>query len=130
MAAVAGLAADPELAQPFVQRLWDAPIPTGKWRYYDGLLSLLALLEVSGNFRIYVPASALHAVATPARTAAANPRPLDAVRKDMPVAAVWSPVGGPKGQVGRRAWSGSFFNFNGSVISDGSRSFQYAAGDA
>ncbi len=53
MAAVAGLAAEPELARPFVQHLWDAPIPTGQWRYYDGLLYQLALLQVSGNFRIY-----------------------------------------------------------------------------
>jgi oligosaccharide reducing-end xylanase len=53
MAAVAGLAADPELARPFVQRLWDTPIPTGKWRYYDGLLYFLALLEVSGRFQIH-----------------------------------------------------------------------------
>ncbi|HYD84709.1 MAG TPA: glycosyl hydrolase family 8, partial [Opitutus sp.] len=53
MAAVAGLAADPELARPFVQQLWDAPIPTGKWRYYNGLLYHLALLQVSGRFQIY-----------------------------------------------------------------------------
>jgi oligosaccharide reducing-end xylanase len=53
MAAVAGLAADPELARPFVQRLWDTPIPTGKWRYYDGLLYFLGLLEVSGRFQIH-----------------------------------------------------------------------------
>ena len=55
MASVAGLAADPDLTRPFVQRLWDAPIPTGRWRYYDGLLYQLALLQVSGNFRIYEP---------------------------------------------------------------------------
>ena len=55
MAAVAALAADRELGQPFVQRLWDLKIPTGHHRYYDGLLTLLALLEVSGNFRIYAP---------------------------------------------------------------------------
>lgn len=55
MAAVGGLAAAPELARPFVQRLWDAPVPRGKWRYYDGVLYQLALLQVSGNFRIYAP---------------------------------------------------------------------------
>ena len=53
MAAVAGLAADPDVARPFVQRLWDLPIPEGKWRYYDGLLYFLGLLEVSGRFRVY-----------------------------------------------------------------------------
>jgi oligosaccharide reducing-end xylanase len=55
MAAAAGLAADPELARPFVQRLWDAPIPEGKWRYYNGLLYFLALLEASGRFQIIAP---------------------------------------------------------------------------
>jgi len=53
MAAAAGVAADPKLAKPFVARLWDAPIPTGKWRYYNGLLHLLALLQVSGRFQIH-----------------------------------------------------------------------------
>jgi oligosaccharide reducing-end xylanase len=51
--AVAALAADPEKGKPFVQALWDQPIPTGKYRYYDGLLMMLALLQDSGNFRIY-----------------------------------------------------------------------------
>jgi len=55
MAAVAGLAADPALAKPFVQWLWEAPVPEGQYRYYDGLLQLLALLEVGGHFRIYAP---------------------------------------------------------------------------
>jgi oligosaccharide reducing-end xylanase len=55
MAATAGLAADPDIARPFVQRLWDLPMPTGRFRYYDGLLTMLALLEASGNFRIYAP---------------------------------------------------------------------------
>jgi oligosaccharide reducing-end xylanase len=56
--AVAALAADPEIGKPFVQALWDQDIPTGKYRYYDGLLMMLALLQVSGNFRIYVPGEA------------------------------------------------------------------------
>jgi len=55
MAAVAALAANREIGEPFVQALWDARIPTGKWRYYDGMLYMLALLHVSGNFRIYSP---------------------------------------------------------------------------
>jgi len=55
MAAAAGLAADPKLARPFVQQLWDTPVPEGKWRYYDGLLYCLALLQVSGHFQIYGP---------------------------------------------------------------------------
>ena len=52
MAAVAALAADPETGKPFVQELWDAQIPSGQWRYYDGMLYMLALLHASGNFKI------------------------------------------------------------------------------
>jgi oligosaccharide reducing-end xylanase len=55
MAAVAALAADPEIGKPFVQELWDAQIPSGKWRYYDGMLYMLGMLHVSGNFKIYTP---------------------------------------------------------------------------
>lgn len=55
MTAVAALAASPEKGTPFVQALWDAAIPSGKWRYYDGMLYTLAMLHVSGNFRIYSP---------------------------------------------------------------------------
>jgi oligosaccharide reducing-end xylanase len=54
MAAVAALAADPEKGKPFVQALWDTQIPSGKWRYYDGMLYILGLLQVSGNFKIYL----------------------------------------------------------------------------
>ena len=54
MAAVAALAADPEIGKPFVQELWDTQIPSGKWRYYDGMLYMLAMLHVSGNFKIYI----------------------------------------------------------------------------
>ena len=57
MAAVAGLASAPELARPFVQELWDAPIPSGQWRYYNGLLYALGLLEAGGQFKIILPPS-------------------------------------------------------------------------
>jgi oligosaccharide reducing-end xylanase len=55
MAAVAALAADRETGEPFVQALWDTQVPSGKWRYYDGLLYILGMLHVSGNFKIYNP---------------------------------------------------------------------------
>jgi oligosaccharide reducing-end xylanase len=55
MNAVAGLAATTDKTPDFVRELWDASPPAGKWRYYDGLLYMLALLHVSGNFRIYSP---------------------------------------------------------------------------
>ncbi len=56
MNAVASLAAtDQQRAGAFVDALWELQAPTGTWRYYDGLLYLLALLHVSGTFRIYAP---------------------------------------------------------------------------
>ncbi|HLP26582.1 MAG TPA: glycoside hydrolase, partial [Acidobacteriota bacterium] len=53
MAATAALAADREIGEPWVRKLWDLPMPPGRYRYYNGLLTMLALLEVSGNFRAY-----------------------------------------------------------------------------
>ncbi|HLP24211.1 MAG TPA: glycoside hydrolase, partial [Acidobacteriota bacterium] len=55
MAATAALAADRESGEPFVRKLWDLPMPTGRYRYYNGLLTMIALLQVSGNFRAYAP---------------------------------------------------------------------------
>jgi oligosaccharide reducing-end xylanase len=53
MAAVAALAADPDLGRPFVAELWDTGVPQGKWRYYDGLLYLMAVLHAGGRFQIH-----------------------------------------------------------------------------
>jgi oligosaccharide reducing-end xylanase len=53
MSAVAALAASPEEGKAFVQALRRAKIPSGKLRYYDGLLYIIGLLLVSGNFRIH-----------------------------------------------------------------------------
>lgn len=53
--AVACLAATGEGREQFVQALWDAPIPTGRGRYYDGLLYLMALMQLGGHFRAYGP---------------------------------------------------------------------------
>jgi oligosaccharide reducing-end xylanase len=57
MNATAGLAATTDKTPKFVQELWDACPPAGKRCYYDGMLYLLALLHVSGNFQIYSPAA-------------------------------------------------------------------------
>jgi oligosaccharide reducing-end xylanase len=58
MAATAGLAADPALSRPFVDMLWNMKAPQGKYRYYNGLLYMLALLEAGGRFKAYMPAPA------------------------------------------------------------------------
>jgi oligosaccharide reducing-end xylanase len=56
MNAVACLASTNENRKEFVEQLWNAPVPRGLYRYYDGLLYMMGLLQVSGNFRIYEPA--------------------------------------------------------------------------
>lgn len=58
MNAVAALAATDPIRMAFVKELWEARVPTGLYRYYDGVLQMLALLQVSGNFRIYDPTGA------------------------------------------------------------------------
>jgi oligosaccharide reducing-end xylanase len=55
MNAVASLTATHPRAQKFVEELWNTPIPSGQWRYYDGMLYMMAMLHLSGNFRIYEP---------------------------------------------------------------------------
>ncbi|WP_051312827.1 glycosyl hydrolase family 8 [Sporocytophaga myxococcoides] len=64
--AVASLAtSNTALSTPFVQAFWNMAIPSGQWRYYDGMLYMLALLNVSGNFKVWKPACA-NPCATPA----------------------------------------------------------------
>jgi oligosaccharide reducing-end xylanase len=53
--AVASLAATNPHAKDFVKALWDAPIPSGQLRYYDGMLYLLSMLHCSGQFKIWAP---------------------------------------------------------------------------
>jgi oligosaccharide reducing-end xylanase len=55
MNAVAGLAATNPRAREFTEALWNTPVPTGPWRYYDGMLYMMALLHCSGEFRIWPP---------------------------------------------------------------------------
>jgi oligosaccharide reducing-end xylanase len=54
MNAVASLAAtNKPLREKYVQELWNLSTPSGKWRYYDGMLYIMALLHCSGNFKAY-----------------------------------------------------------------------------
>ncbi len=54
--AVAGLAAtDRARAKQFTEALWNAPVPSGQFRYYDGMLYLMSLMHLSGEFRIWGP---------------------------------------------------------------------------
>lgn len=49
--AVGSLVATNPVAAEFVDELWALEPPSGQWRYYDGLLYLMSMLHVSGNFR-------------------------------------------------------------------------------
>jgi oligosaccharide reducing-end xylanase len=52
-AAVGALAATPgDTSKAFLQELWDLPIPSGEQRYFDGMLYLMSIMHVSGEFRI------------------------------------------------------------------------------
>lgn len=54
--AVAGLAAtDRRRAREFTEALWNTPIPSGRNRYYDGMLYLMSLMHLGGEFRIWAP---------------------------------------------------------------------------
>lgn len=55
MNAAAALAADDPIRLEFVQAFWDAPLNKGRYRYYENLLYMLALLNLSGQFRVYAP---------------------------------------------------------------------------
>jgi oligosaccharide reducing-end xylanase len=46
-----GLPADS--GKPFIDKIYNAQIPSGQWRYYDGTLYMLSLLHVSGTFKLY-----------------------------------------------------------------------------
>ena len=48
-------ATDTKRATQFVEALWNAPIPAGQYRYYDGMWYLMGLLHCSGQFRIWTP---------------------------------------------------------------------------
>jgi oligosaccharide reducing-end xylanase len=54
--AVAGLAAtNRKRARKFAEALWSTPVPSGHGRYYDGMLYLMSLMHLSGEFRIWAP---------------------------------------------------------------------------
>lgn len=53
MNGVTALASTHSEREAFVRAVWDAEIATGTDRYYGGLSQLLALLTLSGQFRVY-----------------------------------------------------------------------------
>ncbi len=53
--AVASLTATDPRAKEFVEALWKTPVPSGQQRYYDGMLYLMSMMHLSGEFRIWTP---------------------------------------------------------------------------
>lgn len=76
MNAMASLAADDSRAWEFVQAFWDTPVPSGKWRYYDGTLYMFGMLALSGNYRIICPAGECDTVTTPPPSGGGNTAPV------------------------------------------------------
>ncbi|MBW8882403.1 MAG: hypothetical protein JF615_13570, partial [Asticcacaulis sp.] len=40
------------VSDAFLQELWDMPVPSGEQRYFDGMLYLMSLMHVGGEFRV------------------------------------------------------------------------------
>ncbi|WP_075341627.1 glycosyl hydrolase family 8 [Tenacibaculum agarivorans] len=54
--AVGSLALADAKVWPFVDELYELTPPSGKYRYYDGLLYMMSYMHVAGAFKIYKPA--------------------------------------------------------------------------
>ena len=50
---ISALIATNSQAPAFVAAVWDLPIPTGLTRYYTGLIAMLALLVLGGQYQVY-----------------------------------------------------------------------------
>ena len=52
-AAVGSLAATPgQVSDEFLRALWDTPVPSGEQRYFDGMLYLMSMMHLGGEFRV------------------------------------------------------------------------------
>jgi oligosaccharide reducing-end xylanase len=52
-AAVGSLAATSgDVSKAFLQELWDMPVPSGEQRYFDGMVYLMSMMHLSGEFRV------------------------------------------------------------------------------
>lgn len=53
--AAGALASEQSIAWDFIDDFFAIDVPTGRYRYYDGLLYFMNYLHLSGNYRIYKP---------------------------------------------------------------------------
>jgi oligosaccharide reducing-end xylanase len=55
-AAAGALAATPgQVPDAFLRALWNTPMPAGEQRYFDGMLYLMSMMHLAGEFRIIGP---------------------------------------------------------------------------
>ncbi|RZK99075.1 MAG: glycoside hydrolase [Rubrivivax sp.] len=58
-AAVGSLAAPAsEVSTAFLKEFWDTPMPAGEQRYFDGMLYIMSMMHLSGEFRVIAPRGA------------------------------------------------------------------------
>jgi oligosaccharide reducing-end xylanase len=57
--AVAGLAGTPgDASRAFLREVWEMPTPAGEQRYFDGMVYLMSMMHLSGEFCIIQPGAA------------------------------------------------------------------------
>ncbi|MBN2743678.1 MAG: T9SS type A sorting domain-containing protein [Marinilabiliaceae bacterium] len=56
--AVGSLASTDAVAWEFIKALWDREPTTGRYRYYDGMLQMLSMLHLSGQYKAWVSSNA------------------------------------------------------------------------
>lgn len=55
-AAVGSLAAPrSEVSTAFLEEFWNTPLPVGEQRYFDGMLYLMSMMHLAGDFRVIEP---------------------------------------------------------------------------
>ncbi|WOI53807.1 glycosyl hydrolase family 8 [Parvularcula sp. LCG005] len=55
MNATGAMATDADWTRAFVEDFWSVEPPTGTYRYYNGMLYMLATLALSGDYTVYCP---------------------------------------------------------------------------
>jgi oligosaccharide reducing-end xylanase len=43
------------VADAFLTTLWDTPVPAGEQRYFDGMVYLMSMMHLGGEFRVIAP---------------------------------------------------------------------------
>jgi endo-1,4-beta-D-glucanase Y len=71
--AVGSLALADAKVWPFIDELFDTPIPSGQYRYYDGLLYMMSYMHLSGNFKIYTPGGVVTSLSVSPSTLSVDP---------------------------------------------------------